>query len=464
MGAIGEKWKCVEDVEKFVEANSFYIGRHFATIGMADGCFPLRCEKDFLAAYNACSPLKAIIMKRSKSFNSGYRQVINTNTKKEVKSGRAAQLRKLVRKPNVLQNEAQFFAQQNAYVDIFGYCPVIKIRPSGMPDEISQLWNIPPWLFDIEYTKKWLNQNRITGIYQSYKIYWEGQQIDIPARDLFFIFDDGIGTDCDTNLTIPDSRLIGLEYDIANLVASLKSRNTLIVKRGAMGILSNESVDGDSGSVPMRPQEREDIQEQFKKYGLVGQAYQVIITDANLKWQQMGFATKDLMLFEEKDSGIKSLCDTYGVPKVLMSLTADPTFDNQNQARKDFFENTIIPEISSRMEMFSNGVLENNEEGSDEEGKVINLAIISDFSKLRVLQEDKVQAATARKTLDEALEKEYKSGLITKNMWLERLGEEPVDDPEFDEYFDVAAENQRQIDAQVAVAQARGGNRQQQAA
>ncbi len=446
IGAHG--WENVQDVEKFIERNSSLMSSKFFGIYGEDCLINLTCEKDFLAAYNACSPLKAIIGKRLKAFNSGIIQVINPNTLKEVKSGRASEIRQLIKKPNILQTESQFQAQQNAYIDIFGYCPVLKIRASGIPG-ISSMWNIPPWLFDIEYTKKWLKQSKIDGIYQAYFLYWEGERIEIPFKDLFFVFDDGIGTECDTNLTIPDSRLIGNDHVVGNIVAAYKARHTLITKRGAIGILSNEGEDQD-GSVPMRTGEKEDLQKDFKKYGLVGQAFQVIITDANLKWQQMGFATKDLLLFEEIQDCIDRLCDIYGTPVALMARATDTTFENQNQARKDFIENTIIPESASRMEQFTNGVME-GEEG---------LQITRDYSKLAVLQEDKGKAATARKDLDTALQMEYLKGLITKNDWREKLGLERVSleiDPKGDEYYDEVAAKEAETQSQIAIQTAKVG-------
>lgn len=430
-------------------------------MGVDNYHLPLCHEKDFLAAYNLCFPLKSLIGKRSKAFNSGIIQAINPNTKKEVKSGRAAQLRKLIRKPNVLQIESQFQAQQNTYVDIFGYCPVLKIRPSGMPDQISALWNIPPWLFDIDYTRKWLMQNRISGIYKNYYIEWEGERIEIPHRDLFFVFDDGIGTQNDTNLTIPDSRLVGADYVVSNIIASMKSRNTLLVKRGAIGILSNEAKDIDLGSIPFKKGTKEALQDDFKQYGLTGQAFQVIITDANVKWQQMGFPTKELLMFEEVDANTGHLCDLYGTPSILMTTAKVGTYENQNQARKDFIENTIIPESASRMEQFSNGIVFDVPFGEVPETEVPEserLAIVRDYSKLSILQEDTLKAAQAQKMLDDALLIEYKAGLITKNDWREKQGMERItDDPTFDEYYDEAAAKEAETQAQIAIQTAKVG-------
>ncbi len=336
--------------------------------------FNLACEKDYLMAYNLCAPLKAIVAKRAKAFNSGKFGIVNHNTGKPA-TGRT-ELKALLDRPNILQSGGQFFTQQNIYVDIFGYCPVLKMTPAGMPDTPSAIWNIPPWLFDLNYTTKWLNQFALDGIFQDFFIFWNGERIKLDMKNVGFVFDDGIGTEIDSNLHLPDSRLIGLEYVVSNIVAAYKSRNTLITKRGAIGILSNENED-ESGNVAMRPGEKDILQKDFAKYGLVGQPFQIIVSDAKLKWQQMGFPTSELMLFEEIQDGIDRLCDAYGHPPELIARSKDTTFDNKKQARKDFIENTIEPESKSRLGQFTRIVAPND-----------TIEIVRDYSELTVFQED----------------------------------------------------------------------------
>lgn len=382
--------------------------------------FNLCCEKDFLMAYNLCTPLKSIVSKRAKAFNSGELVIVNHNTGKPA-TGRKP-LYDLLDRPNVLQSGDQFFAQQNIYIDVFGYCPVLKMRPAGMPDEIGALWNIPPWLFDLDYTTKWLNQFTLDGIYKDFYIFWNGERLKLDMKNIGFVFDDGIGTENDSNLTIPDARLIGLEYPVSNIIAAYKSRNTLITKRGAIGILSNENED-ESGNVAMRNGEKDALQKDFTKYGLVGQPFQIIISDAKVKWQQMGFPTAELMLFEEIADDIDRLCDAYGYPPELIAKSKDTTFDNKKQARRDFIENTIVPENKSRMCQLTRIVAIDD-----------TIEITRDYSKLTVFQEDVALRAAGRKAVDDACLIEWNNNLITRNEWLERLGDEPKEDPEFDKY------------------------------
>ncbi|MES2593138.1 MAG: phage portal protein [Bacteroidota bacterium] len=385
--------------------------------------YNLSNEKEFLYAYNLCSPLKSIIAKRAKAFNNGKLELIKKDGN-YAKGAYPDSIKKLYDQPNALQSGKQFFSQQNHYIDIFGYCPVLKVRPVGFADEITSLWNIPPYLInDLDFTGKWLKQNSILDIYKKLTLRWNGDVEELDLKDIYFVLDDGIGTDLDCNLTIPDSRMVGSEYQISNIIAAYKSRNTLITKRGAIGILTNDGKD-QAGTIPLPSDEKDAVQADFRQYGLTGQPKQVIITDAALKWQQMGFATKDLLLFEEIEDDVNMLCDTYGYPVELMARSKGQTFENKKQAKKDLYRSTIIPEAESRIQQNSKGIID--------PGKGITMMM--DYSEIDVIQEEAKERADARKALNDALAVEFESGLITKNMWLIELGRDTIDLPEFNEY------------------------------
>ena len=417
-------WDNSHNISKLESQFSPAAGNVFSLTGGGEYFFELKNEAHYLGAYQNCPPLKAVIGKRAKAFNTAKLEILDASTGNYSTSTAAKSLMERLDRPNILQTETQFFTQQNIYIDIFGYCPVLVMRPVGFKDEITAIWNIPPWLFDIKYTGKYVNQLSIKDIYAQYFMYWGDKKETLNFDDLFFVFDDGIGTETDTNLTIPDSRLLGLEYPVSNIVAAYKSRNTLITKRGAVGILSNDSKDA-AGLTPILTKDKEGLQSDFKKYGIVGQPYQIIITDAALKWQQMGFATKDLLLFEEIEDDIFRICDSYGYPAELISSAKGTTYANKKEAKIDFYVDTVIPEAKSRLEQFARALLPEKS----------GLLLQWDFSDVEILQDDTKTKAEARKALNEALEMEYRAGLITKNDWLEALGRDRRPDREFDEYY-----------------------------
>lgn len=420
------EWDNLTSIEHLIERNGDILHQKLSLLTGEEFFFNLRNEGDFLRAYRECSPLKALIGKRAKAFNTGEVTIMNANTKKKAVGSEVKKKQAILDRPNVLQTHKQYFAQQNSYVDIFGYCPVLRMRPVGMEgtDEISAIWNLPPWMFDIRYTNAWLSQTQLSGIFKNFVFTWMGQKIEIDLKNIVFIFDDSIGTDKDVNLLIPDSRLVGLENEVSNIIATYKTRNTLITKRGAMGVLGSSGKDI-AGPISLDPKQKADLQKDFKNYGLVGQPYQIIISDAQLAWTQIGFPTKDLLLFDEIDDDINRLCDAYGWPIELMSRTKDVTFDNKKQAMKSAYRDTIIPESDSRMEQFTAVLFPDF--GSQ-------YYVAQDFDDVEILQDDKLALAQARKAMDDACTIEYNAGIITKNMWLIKLGEEPSTDKTFDEY------------------------------
>lgn len=385
---------------------SGYRGGLMSIAGLGGILYGLNNEINHLRAYNECPPLKSIVGKRAKAFNVGKIDVFNKNTDKPATGPAAAAFRNILKRPNPLQTQKQFFAQHNTYLDIFGYCPVFMVRPFGVPDAISAIWNIPPWIFDIQFTGGWLQQNHVNGIFSGYTMQWSTGLVTLPKENLKLIFDDGFGTDMDINLCIPDSRLRSQEYPIFNIIASLKARNTLITRRGPTGILSNQAKDS-VGHIPMPDGEKKAVQQDFSRYGIVGQEFQVIITEANLQWQQMGFSTKDLMLFEEIEDDVNSLCDAFGWYPELLARTKSATFDNKEKAEKMAYNATIIPESESRIEQISNAII----------GQDNNIEYRCSFDHIPALQAEILQTASARKESDIALEKEFKNNLITLDQW-----------------------------------------------
>jgi hypothetical protein len=151
-------WDNKLDIAKL--ENSFHkMGTFNRAIGLdsESNFLNLKCEADYRLAYNSCPPLKAIIGKRASAFNAGVLEVLNKNTGNYGTGSEAKALNMLLNKPNALQTAKQFRSQQNTYVDIYGYCPVVKIVSVGFEDMApNSMWNIPPWLFDIKYGSDFL--------------------------------------------------------------------------------------------------------------------------------------------------------------------------------------------------------------------------------------------------------------------------------------------------------------------
>lgn len=369
-------------------------------------------------AYEKCPPVNAIINKKAQAYINGKTWVLNTQGKakgKESTSIEAKKLQALFKKPNPLQSWKQFEAQGYIYQQLFGYTIVLPIKPAGFKENIdaSALWNIPPSMVDIEETNKLFYQTDTAGIIKQIVLNYKGTRTILKVEDIYILKDF---TPSFCSLIIPDSRIRALELPINNIVGAYESRNVLINYRGALGILSQDPGSGQYGTIPMSLEQKEQLQQEFRRYGLSNHQWQFIITSASLKWQQMGISTRDLMLFEEIEADTMAICDSYNYPYQLMSSAKGTTFSNLNEGKKLLYQDATIPEAESMYEQWNQ--LFNTEK--------YGITIDKDYSHVAVLQEDKQQMAQARKTMDDALAIEFQNGLITLDDWLEKLGEDPL--------------------------------------
>lgn len=376
--------------------------------GQSGYFFNMNSELNHLRAYKECAPLKAIISKRATAFNNGVLTVVDS-TGKPSKAKAATDLLGKLENPNPLQTRRQFIAQFNSYIDLFGYCPIFISTPLGRPDVITNIWCIPLWLFDLQYTQNWLYETETTGIFSNFKL----GAIDLPPENLKLIFDDGFGTDLDMGFCIPDSRLKGLDYDVSNIVAANKSNNTIITRRGPLGILSNKTSDA-GGNLPLPEGEKEAVQNDFKRYGLTGQEYQVIISEAALEWQSMGYAVKDLLLQETINGAIMRLCDAYNINYQLLSSEKSASYNDVKEFKKDFYQDGIIPGSMSRWEQLTKAFFK------PDSGLRFNI----DYSHVPALQADMLQLSQAKEVESKTLERQFKNNVITLNMWLISIDEE----------------------------------------
>lgn len=378
-------------------------------------------HKSSLTAYESCPPVNAIINRKAQAYINGKTWVLNTRGK-EATSAEAKKIQALFKRPNPLQSGKQFEAQGYIYQQLFGYNIVLPIKPVGFKDNIdaTYLWNIPPFMVDIEETNKLFYQSDVKGIIKQIVLNYKGVRSVIKVEDIYIMKDF---TPSFSSLVIPESRIRSLELPINNIIGAYESRNVLINYRGALGILTNDPGSGQYGPLPLLDPEKEVIQNDFRRYGLKQHQWQLIITSATLKWQQMGYPTKELMLFEEIEDCIMRLCDSYNYPYQLMSSAKGTTFSNVKEAKQLLYQDAIIPEAESIYEQWDQFF--NTEK--------FNLHLNKDYSHIPVMQEDQLQAAQARKSRNDALLIEYQNDLITMNRWLELNGEDPR--PDGDRYY-----------------------------
>lgn len=368
-------------------------------------------------AFEQCAPLASIIGKKAQAFINGKVFILNKKGKakeKESTSPVAAKIRNLLSNPNPLQSEKEFRAQQYIYQQLFGYCLMMVNKPVGYPNyEATQLWNLPANMLDIEETKKnWTLAQSNGDVIKSIVIRFGEEKATIPVDQIYIIKDF---VPSFNSAVFPESRIKAIEMPVNNIIGAYESRNVLINYRGALGIISSDGKDP-GGFLPIKEDEKIALQNDFRRYGLSKSQWQFIITSASIKWTQMGIPTKDLLLFEEIDDDIQRICDQYGYQYELMSSTKGVTFANKEQAKKIFYQDTIIPEAENITEQWERFF----------DLYKFDLDMEIDFSHVPALQDDQQKMAAARKTRNEALQIEFLHNLITMDDWRIANAQDPI--------------------------------------
>lgn len=381
-----------------------------------------------LKAYKTCPPLTSIINKKAQAYINGKSWILNASGRsrdKESTSEVANKFRKLRKQPNPFQSEKEFDAQQYVYLQLFGWCMMIIIKPVGFsPLDATAIWNIPPSMVNVEETQKsWLQAKKKGDIIKSVVIEWEGEKTTIKADDVYIIKDFVPNF---KSLIFPESRVCSLELPINNIIGAYESRNVLINYRGALGIISPDQKDA-GGSIKLLEEDKEQLQKDFANYGLKNRQWKFIISSASIKWSQIGISTRELMLFEEIQDSIMRICDQFNFPYPLI---ANEKFNNLGGSNTDpnktlLYNEAIIPEAESIAEQWAN-IFRLEEAG---------LKLERDYSHVPAMQGDELKKAQARFSRNQGRQIEFYNNLCTLNEWRVYNGDDPLPTEHGDKYY-----------------------------
>ena len=278
---------------------------------------------------------------------------------------------------------------------------------------VKALFTLPPNLITAEYLeKKPFFYFDVEPEHIRYVIKYDTTEKEIPGDEIIHLNDNrvNISSPVATELLTGESKYMALRPAINNIRMAYESRGVILKHRGALGILSNAGKDGTGAPLPIDATERERLQGEYMKYGGLQEQYQIIISDSNLKWQQMGANPDRLGLFEEIEKDFDKILDAAGTPPEMFSSKDGATFENQKQAEKGLYLRTIIPEATERAAAMTAHLLP---ETTDR--------ITVDFSHLPIFQDDLSSRGTALKTIVEALSKAFTDGAITIQQYQSEL-------------------------------------------
>lgn len=373
-------------------------------------------------AYNYSSAVNMIINRKVRAHINGIWSIEDSEGNEASKQ--VPEIERLLQRPNPLQSFAEFNAQQKLLTQVFGECLILPVLSPGFNrTETSALWIIPNWMWKVKRTGKFFQQTQIEEIITHYEINNnQGTSLKVLPSEVIHVRDLSIpATTNNDEIFNGQSRLFALKWAVWNIHAAMEARNVMITRRGAIGILTNEASDV-HGMINLDPKEKKEIQDTFQDYGLSRDQWQIIITNAQLKWQSMVLPTKDLMLFEEVEGSTIQIADAYGYPTDLLGTGGSKkTYENVPAAEKGLYTNSIIPESLPFAEGYTNWLLA----GTGLEFKI-------KYDHLEIFKKALKDEAAAIEGINKALVIPYKERIITKEEWRMIMGHFIDDDFGFD--------------------------------
>lgn len=279
---------------------------------------------------------------------------------------------KILENPNPLMHGNDHIRQWNENKCVYGNN--YEYLQRGLPTlPVVGMTNLPAAQMQIHVSGKWYAQRRIEDIILGYELQDSAGMTPFTTDEINHTrYISG------KNPVKGESPMSSLHMPLSNIRGAYGFRNTIINRKGALGILSNDAKDS-SGAIPLTEKERTRLNDEYQRlYGINDGQMQTIMTNSSLKWQAMTFPTKDLMLFEEVSEDFLAIIDAYGLNANIFSRTTGSTFENLSEGIKQAYQSTIIPEAEelamNRTQVFN----------LIERGEWLEL----DYSHIAVLQEN----------------------------------------------------------------------------
>ena len=325
----------------------------------------------------------------------------------------------LVSRPNPLQSACEFQAERYYQLLTFGNNFVFTNNPTQQKTSILNvlaLYNLPSEYVEIRQTGKLYDQIELSGIVSKYILnnYNPVKEFEV---DKIIHFND-INTSGIGHSIIGTSKLKALEKPIHNTQLAFEAMNVLLRSRGMQGIISTKSRDQHGDMVPVKTSIKEEIDQAFNNgYGLGENQKKFLITFADIEYTKTIMNSAELGIYDEFANNAMIISNGLGVPPELYkTYMKGATFENQVQAERRLYQNTVIPMVANDDQYFTERLRLRD----------FGLELRTDWSGIQSLQEAFHEKASALNMNVSAAEKAYNNNIITWNQYLEMIGLEAV--------------------------------------
>lgn len=378
-------------------------------------------EMDLLAAFSL-PEVASIFNKRASAKSNARIQVVNKKSGEPMENN----LSRLLANPNFFQSTKEYINQASLFRDIYGNEYDYLFFGVGIkPENAKSMTSMVPAFIKIDYKSDTLYFMESEEPNIVYKYTFNGLTTPIPSEQIIHMNDNRVHISRqDETLLKGESKLKSLMMPLVNIQAAYEARGILIKNRGALGILSNDTKDGIGSTLPLEDKEKENLQNQYRQYGINAGQHQIIITNMALKWQKMGIDIDKLKLFEEVREDAIKIAEAYNYPPELLVFEKSPTLfgENKKAAERSWYQNSIIPEVQEKIQAMNKKFQTENKP----------YHIIATFDHLAIFQENRKEevavfamtvTALSKALADEVITiEEYRAELVRRSLIDDNLG------------------------------------------
>ena len=276
-----------------------------------------------------------------------------------------------------LMYQAIFSYLSDGNIYIYQNVPTMYERANA--NTISRLDVLNPKLISIdEYTNiSKLDVIRINDfIKRAY--YHDGKRRELDKEKLFvFAYDWQVR---EHSNFICRSPLFKSYRSIDNLLATYSARYNIYVNNGAAGYLSKKSNPKNELEETLNPTDREAILKDINnRNGITGNRNLWGISSVPIEFINTLADIQKLMPFEETLEDAIKIAATYQIPAVLVPRQTQSTFDNQREAERSVWENTMISIVDTVASYFTRAWM------------LEGLQIKADYSTVSALNENEIE-------------------------------------------------------------------------
>lgn len=242
---------------------------------------------------------------------------------------------KLLHRPNPMQGQSSFFESVVSYYCISGNAFIESVRPSKNKPP-TELWPVRPDKMKIVpgskgYPAKYILSSGDT--YRSWDVNPVTLQADIYHMKSFHPTNEWWGmSPLEAAMYAVDTNKSGDRWNLALLQNSATPS----------GVLQTRISDTNPAGALTEEQFLRLKTEIENEYSGASNAGRPMLLEGGLEWKTISMSPKDMEFLKSKESSSIDICNSYGVPPEMLGL-GQKTYQNYNEARMSFYEDTVLP-------------------------------------------------------------------------------------------------------------------------